>query len=423
MGDMITMSAKEIDRVSVCKMLDKRLIKQGKAAKYLKITPRQVRRLVRKYKKDGEKGLISVKRGKPSNRVYSAEFKEKIKGLIETDYSGFGPSFAAEKLREINNINVSKETLRSYMIGWNIWRPKCGKNCSIHQQRARREYFGELVQIDGSLHDWFEGRDKKCCLIVFVDDATSKIVSMHFVPTENTQAYFECVKKYLKKHGRPWAFYSDRHGIFRVNKAGMKNKDTQFKRAMRELGIETICAHSAPAKGRVERANRTLQDRLIKEMRLKGISGIEAANEYVEEFITIYNKKFGKKPAKETDLHRKDMPSDLVLKAILCERYDRKLSQNLEFHFNKSIYQVIAQDTRGLKNMPIEICRFANGELKVWCRDKFVECKKFMERKEIQIASGKEINEVVDQIRTKDQAQAWTQVSLLRQINRVAQNG
>lgn len=422
MGDMISMSKKELDRTLMCEMMNKGLIKQEKAAEFLEISLRQTKRLLKKYRTDGEKGLISKKRGKSSNRGHDAELKNRIKTLLENDYIGFGPTFAAEKLKEIAKISINKETLRRYMIHWGMWKPKRGKYCSIHQQRPRREHFGELIQIDGSPHDWFEGRGPKCCLIVFVDDATSKAVGMHFVPTENTQAYFECIKKYIKKYGLPWAFYSDRHGIFRVNKPGCEDKETQFKRAMNELGIETICAHSPQAKGRVERANRTLQDRLIKEMRLRNISSIEKANKYLEEFIEDYNKKFGKKPQKEADVHRKELPMSFVLDAILCERYFSKLSQNLEFKFEGNTYQVITKDPRGLRDMPTEICRFADGEIKVWHKNAFVECKKFgSSKKTIAVVSGKEINKVVDCICDKTdekQLQPWKKVRFLNFIDK-----
>lgn len=419
---MLTMSDKEFDRLSVCDLLDKKLIKHKDAADRLQITTRQTKRLLKNYRNDGKKALISKKRGKPSNRRHTDAFEKQIRKLIETDYKGFGPTFAAEKLKEINGITISKESLRKYMIAWGIWRANRGKYCNIHQQRPRRECFGELVQIDGSPHTWFEDRGNKCCLIVFVDDATSNIVSMHFAPTESTQAYFECTKKYIKKYGRPWAFYSDRHGIFRVNKIGAEGKETQFGRAMRELGIKIICAHSPQAKGRVERANRTLQDRLVKDFRLKGISNIDAANKYAEEFMEKYNKKFGKKPMKEIDIHRKNIPSGVVLEAIFSERYLRKMSQNLEFRLEGSTYQVVNQGAHSLRDTQSIVCRFANGELKIWHKNGFVECREFKSNgKNVPIANGKDINDVVDKL-VIENTERWKDVAFLRMIDKNQRN-
>lgn len=422
---MITMSNEEADKLQVCEMLHKKLIKHKEAAERLKITTRQTKRILKKYRAEGKKGVISKSRGKPSNRRHTEEFRNKIKTLVENEYIGFGPTLAAEKLKEINGISINKESLRRYMINWDLWWAKSKRRCKAYQQRPRREHFGELIQIDGSPHDWFEGRGERCCLIVFIDDATSKIGAMHFAPTETTQAYFECTKKYINLHGVPWSLYSDRHSIFRVNRISAKNTETQFGRAMRELGIKTIFAHSPQAKGRVERANRTLQDRLVKELRLKNISNIDEANKYLEEFVEKHNNRFGKEPMKEADFHRKNTPSSKVLEAIFCERYFRKISKNLEFSFENSIYQVTANNVEELRDTQVVMCKFASGDLKIWHRKKFVECKEFRSRlEESPTATGKDINEIVDKILIADsdkaaqKTQAWHNVPFLRMINR-----
>lgn len=423
MGELVTMSQKEVYRLEVINLLNQGVIKTKEAAQRLKLTVRQIIRLRKRYKAEGSNGLVSKKRGKPSNRRYSEEFNNKVRELVEANYYDFGPKFAAEKLGEEHKIFLDKETLRKLMIKWSLWEPKQRKDYRIHQQRQRRQCFGELIQIDGSQHDWFEGRGKKCCLIVFIDDATSKLVGMHFTTAESTQAYFECTKKYIKKHGRPLAFYSDRHGIFRVNRPTIRNGETQFKRAMKELDIETICAHSPQAKGRVERANRTLQDRLIKEMRLREISDIVSANKYVEEFMEEHNKKFSKKATCKNDLHRKVIPEGQVLDAILSERYYRKLSKNLEFNFECKTYQIISRENNfGCAN--IIICRYATAEIKVWYKGNFIECKEFKQGGQVaMIAAGKELNEVVDTLCPEavnqkiSKAQVWQRIPFLRVIN------
>jgi hypothetical protein len=424
MGGEIKMSNEECNRLKILELLAKGFIKHRKAAENLGITTRQTKRLLKEYRKIGNRCVVSKKRGKPGNRRHKDEFKKRIKIIIKKRYADFGPKFAAEKLQEEYCIKISKECLRKYMIEWGIRKAQPWKFCNVHPQRPRRECFGELVQIDGSPHEWFEDRGEKCCLIVFIDDATSKILSMLFVPTETTQAYFSCAKKYIKKYGAPLAFYSDRHGIFRVNKVGAEGKETQFGRAMRELGISTIFAHSPQAKGRVERANRTLQDRLVKELRLKNISNIDAANNFLEKFIENHNKKFSKEAKKEIDVHRKNVLSDVMLDAILCERYYRKLTKNLEFSFENSTYQVVAK-IRSLRDTQTVICKFANGALKIWHNGAFVECKEFKSYpKNTPTASGKEINDIVDKLSltNADKKAVWSKVPFLRLVNRSQQN-
>jgi transposase len=423
MGELLTMSQKEIYRIEVMGLLEQGIIKIEDAAKRLKLSRRQTIRIKKKYRAEGASGLISKKRGKPSNRAYSEELKKRVRQLVEANYCDFGPKFAAEKLQEDENISLDKETLRKLMTKWGLWKPK-QKCCVIHQQRQRRQCFGELIQIDGSHHDWFEGRGKKCCLIVFVDDATSKLVGMHFAEVESAQAYFGCVKKYIKRYGRPLAFYSDRHGIFRVNNPDVENGETQFKRAMQELDIETICAHSPQAKGRVERANRTLQDRLIKEMRLRGISDIATANNYVEEFMEKHNKKFEKTAADTKDLHRKVIPEDRILDSVLCERYYRKLSKNLEFNFECKTYQIVNRAVH-MGRSHVVVCRNARNEIKVWHENNFIECKEFKQRQQTTIiTSGKELNEAVNKLcpeaisQKVSKRRPWKQVPFLRAISR-----
>jgi len=411
---------KELKRVVTIVLLEANKIKHKEAAQQLGITTRQTKRLLKNYRKHGEQGLISKKRGKPSNHKYSDEFKEKVKTIIEEKYRGFGPKFATEKLAVQEKIALDKETLRKYMIEWGLWTPKLKKDCVVHQQRARRARFGELVQIDGSHHDWFEERGEKCCLLVFVDDATSCLVGMRFFPTETTQGYFECARRYIKKYGRPLAFYNDRHSIFRVNKKGIDQGKTQFKRAMEELDIEIICAHSPQAKGRVERSNRTLQDRLVKEMRLRGIKNIAEANKYLEEFREDYNQKFGKKAVCDTDAHRKELPDDVMLDSILCERHSRKLSDNLEFHFECKVYQIVNYGKCNLRRASVTICCYANDEIKVWYGNMFLECKEFKQQQLAIVASSRqETNMLVDDLCAQavnkiSAEQAWMNVPFLR---------
>ena len=280
---------------------------------------------------------------------HTSELKrDYILALIRRDYPDFGPTLAAEKLAERHGIRVSSESLRQWMLAAGLWQSRAQKR-HVHQPRLRREALGELIQIDGSEHRWFEDRGPVCTLLVFIDDATSRLMQMRFVPSESTQAYFAALRDYLQTHGRPVALaivlgpmadmarYSDKHSIFRVNRAEARSGHgmTQFGRALCERNIEIICANSSQAKGRVERANRTLQDRLVKELRLAGIRDIVAANAFLPEFIEGHNLRFAQVPARLDDLHR---PLNLAaprLKDILCIRDQRQVGTSLIVHYER----------------------------------------------------------------------------------------
>lgn len=366
-GGLLIMSTEELDRISIVQKIIDKDFTQVVAANKLGLTVRQVKRLIKKYRQSGAEGLISKKRGQISNRKYTDAKIDKIHTLVTMHYYDFGPKFAAEKLAEKHGINVSKETLRQWMINWGLWFAKRHKQAKIHPQRERRPCFGELLQIDGSHHDWFEGRGPKCCLYVDIDDATSKICSLHFELKETTAGYFKLMRKHIDTYGIPLATYNDKHGIFRINlPAASEDTETQFSRAARELGIEIICAHSAEAKGRVERVNQTLQDRLIKEMRLLGISDIETANAYLPIYIKEHNKLFAVAAYSEEDAHRKNSPEKEVLDLIFSYQETRKLSKNLEISYNNVIYQ-IKTNTKGyrLQHAKVTVCKDLNGVITI----------------------------------------------------------
>lgn len=263
----------------------------------------------------------------------------------------------------MHGIKVSKETLRQWMIEWGLWKAKRKKSVQLHPLRDRRPCLGELAQIDGSPHDWFEGRGPECCLLVAIDDATSRLCSLHFEPSETTAGYFKLMRKYIAVHGLPLATYNDKHGIFRINLPNaQEGSETQFGRAMRQLGVEIICANTPEAKGRVERANQTLQDRLIKEMRLRGISDIESANAYLPIYIREHNAHFAVPPLNHEDAHQKELPESEVLDLIFSFHEDRKLSKNLELSYNNMIYQ-IKTNTKGyrLRHATVTVCEDLNG--------------------------------------------------------------
>ena len=271
----ITLSHQELDRLSIIESILEKRLTQRQAASQLQLSTRQVKRLVRAYRLQGAAGLQSKHRGKHPNNAISDSVRQQALGLIHSHYSDFSPTFAHEKLIETHGLAFSVETLRQWMIAEGLWQPKARRKATIHQSRPRRACVGELIQIDGSPHDWFEGRGPRCTLIVFVDDATSGLMALRFATAETTQAYMETLQGYCEQHGRPVALYSDKHSIFRVNHPECEGEITQFTRAIKTLDIEPIHANTPQAKGRVERANLTLQDRLVKEMRLQVIECIE----------------------------------------------------------------------------------------------------------------------------------------------------
>ena len=270
----------------------------------MRVTLRQTHRLLKRYRDSGAPAIANRRRGRPSNNRLSDVVRDHAiagPGVLPD----FGPTLAAEKLGERHDVRVSRETLRGWMRQAGIWLPRAERK-RIQQPRHRRKHFGELIHIYGSDHRWFEDRAAPCTLLVFIDDATSRLMELRFVPSESTFAYFETLKSYLQHHGKPVAFYSDKHSIFRVSRENAASGDgmTQFGRALSELNIEILCANTSQAKGRVERAHHTLQDRLVKELRLAGISTIEAANAFLPAFVQTYNARFAKPPARDRDLHR-----------------------------------------------------------------------------------------------------------------------
>jgi len=340
----IKMSQKEVMRLEIIQRVIGRQVSQVEAGRQLKLTSRQVRNLQYRYLKKGAEGLVSRRRGQPSNNRLAESLRSQAVELIQANYSDFGPTLACEKLLERHGLKLSVESTRKLMMKAGIWEGRKRKGTKTHPRRPRRPQFGELVQIDGSPHDWFEGRGPRCCLHAFVDDATSRILQLRFAPTETVNTYFAAAEEYMSRYGRPVTFYSDRYGIFRVNakEAESGSGETQFGRAMRQLGIGIICANSAPAKGRVERANRTLQDRLVKEMRLEGISDIPAATAFLPKFIEDYNRRFAIQPASPVDAHRLSLPDRRELRIILSQQHRRKVTKNLELSYNNVIYQILS---------------------------------------------------------------------------------
>jgi transposase len=373
MDELLPMSNREITRLEVMQCIKDKRLTQKEAARMLSLSVRQIKRLYRAYKAQGARGLVSQRRGKPSNNRLDPEIQQKAIDLIYEHYRDFGPTLAHEKLTEKHDLQISRESVRWIMIAEGVWKAKRAKQPSTHQMRERRACFGELVQIDGSDHDWFEGRGRKCTLLVYIDDATGQLLELWFVPHETFFGYCEASRHYFERYGKPVAFYSDKHGIFRVNQPrhlASTSGLTQFGRAMQELDIQVICAKTPQAKGRIERANQTLQDRLVKELRLQGISDIDSANAYLPEFREDFNRRFAVQPHSSHDAHRPLLPTE-NLAVILTHQETRTLSKNLTVQANQIIYQI--QSNRpgyALRNAQVTVCENAQGEVFILYKNK-----------------------------------------------------
>ena len=363
MEKLLTMSVNELSRLEIMQRVEEKRLKQKEAAEILGLTTRQVRRLLSQYREHGADGLVSQRRGKASNHQLAVDVKQKGLDLLKGKYRGFGPTLACEKLVEVEGLKISAESTRQIMISEGLWKARKERKVTVHQMRERRACFGELVQIDGSPHAWFEQRGPVCTLLVAIDDATGKLVGLRFAEQESFHSYAALAKSYFERYGRPVAFYSDKHGVFRVNQpaAGVTEAVTQFGRAMQELKIQILCANSPQAKGRVERANQTMQDRLVKEMRLRDISNMEQGNAYLPEFMADFNARFSVPARSQHDAHRPLTRLD-NLSLILTWQESRIISKNLTIQFKKVVYQIQTdRPSYALRNAQVTVCEDAAG--------------------------------------------------------------
>ena len=343
--DIIMMKQKDLRRLHVMRKAIDRIITQKEAAKIIGVKLRQAQRIVRRIRLEGDRGVIHRSRYITSNRAISDKIKNKALRLFKTKYADFGPTLASEKLFERDKIKVNDETLRLWLIDANI--PYRTRKKRPHRQwRERKEHYGQMIQIDGSEHDWFEGRSPKCVLMGYIDDATGTPFG-RFYAYEGTIPAMDSFKRYIKKHGIPISVYLDKHTTYKSNKKQtieeeLANQEalSQFGRALKELRVEVIYANSPQAKGRIERIFRTFQDRLIKEMRLANICAIEEANTFLARYLPVYAKRFAVKAALRDNLHR-PVPKGMDLDRILCIKTKRALRHDFTVAHEKKLYQVL----------------------------------------------------------------------------------
>ncbi len=396
--DIVSMSKEELDRLGVMKQLQEKRINQKTAAAELGVSVRQVKRLLRAYRQAGVSGLVSKQRGQPGHHQMDPETVRRALDLLKGRYRGFGPTLAHEKLVEKEGLELSLGSLRKIMIEEGLWKAKRARKVEAYQMRERRACFGELVQIDGSPYDWFEGRAPKCSLLVFIDDATGRLVQLLFVESESFFSYCRAAEGYFTRCGKPSAFYSDKHGIFRVNQPASGSSDalTQFGRAMLELHVQIICANTPQAKGRVERANQTLQDRLPKELRLRDISDWEAGNAFLPEFIDDFNRRFAVQPRSSHDAHRSLSKSE-NLAQIFTWRESRVLSKNLTLQFRKIVYQIqVDRPSYALRKAPVTISMDANENVTITYKGKSLPFTSFHKQsKQSDVVQSKHVDSML----------------------------
>jgi transposase len=374
----LRMSQKERDRIRVLEEVVNGRLKQRQAAKVLCLSTRQLRRITKRYRADGDYGLVHGLRGRQSNRKIAGKVKEIVLKHLRTEYRDFGPTLAAEKLFERQSICLSRETVRQWMMADGLWKGR-KQRVKHHRWRPRRSCFGELVQMDSSEHKWFEGRGDKAWLISMIDDATSRPY-MRFFPTDSTETNMAALRGYIRRHGRPLAIYADKASHFCTTRQASLEEQlhgtpalTQIQRALGELGIKYISANSPQAKGRVERCFGTAQDRLVKEFRLNKISTIAEANEFLKKkFMPMWNLKFTIKPVNPANLHRSRQGFDL--EAILSRQHTRTVAKDYTISFQNQLLLIQRQEiTGGLRGSKVLLEQRLDGSLQMKWRNRYLK--------------------------------------------------
>ena len=378
--DIVIMTQEELKRLYVIQKALDRSITQAEVADIIGVCLRQAQRIARRVRVEGDKGVIHKSRGRTSNRASPVKIKKRALQLYTEKYNDFGPTLATEKLLEIDKIRINDETLRLWLIEANILYKKRKKR-PHRQWRQRKACFGEMIQMDGSEHDWFEGRGEPCVFMGYIDDATGKSFG-RFYPYEGTLPAMDSFRSYIRKYGIPASVYLDKHSTYKSTKKPsledqLNNLEplSQFGRAVGELGVNVIYADSPQAKGRIERLFGTFQDRLIKEMRLRGVKTIREANRFLRYYLPIYSRRFAVKPVNDTDLHR-PIPQGIDLDKILCVKTPRALRNDFTIAHNGKLYQI--EDNVRAKTLIVE--EGINGSMSVIHKDTNLRFKEITTR-------------------------------------------
>jgi len=378
--DMIMVGQRELRRLHVIQKVLERVIKQVEASEILSLSCRQIRRIVKRIKIEGDKGVIHKSRGRPSNRRIPDRIKDKVISLYQTKYKGFGPTLASEKLLERDGMRINDETLRSWLMETGDWK-KTRKKKGHRQWRERKHHYGEMVQMDGSHHEWFEDRGPRCVLMGYIDDATGDAFG-RFYGYEGTIPAMDSFKRYIQKRGLPMSVYLDKYKTYKSTaKPSIQDELndleplSDFERALKELGVEVLHANSPQAKGRIERLFGTLQDRLVKEMRLRGIKTLEEGNQFLEEYLPLYNRRFSVSPKGKDNLHR-PLVKGLDLDTILCRRTERALRNDFTVAHNHKLYQI--EET--IQTSKVMVQDRIDGSIRIYYKGRALRFKEITER-------------------------------------------
>lgn len=380
--DIIMVRQKELRRLHVIRRVVEGELTQVKAREILDGSERQIRRIVKRVREEGDEGVVHRGRGRESGRKIPREIRERVIELYRQKYGGFGPTLTAEKLCEVEGIGISRETVRGLLIGSGQW--QSSRQRTRHRQwRQRKQHRGQMIQMDGSHHEWFEGRGSGCVLMAYTDDATGRVYG-RFYEYEGTIPAMDSFRRYIRKYGIPLSIYLDKHTTYKSTaKRGSEEAlhgiepMSQFERAMKELSVEVIHAHSPQAKGRVERLFGTLQDRLVKEMRLRHIGTIEDANRFLNEYLPQYNRKFAVKALRPQDMHR-PVARAMDLHKVLCIRTDRTVRNDNTIAHDKKLYQL---EERAVSKK-VTVQQRTDGRMRILCQDMPLRYHEIMVRPE-----------------------------------------
>jgi molybdenum-dependent DNA-binding transcriptional regulator ModE len=377
--ETLTMSRQERRRLELCGRVKREELSLVKAAELAGLSYRQMKRVYRRYREESDRGLVHRLRGRPSNRGGDPQRREQALTMYRERYHDFGPTLAAEYLVREHQLQLGVETLRRWLIQAGLWHAK--QKRSVHRKwRERKEHAGEMVQMDGSHHDWFEGRREWACLMVMIDDATN-FTYAQFFEEETTVAAMSTFKRYVEQHGLPRSLYVDRYSIYETTRDATADEElaetgplTQFGRAMQELEVTLILAHSPQAKGRVERRNAVFQDRLVKALRLAGISDLRAANEFLEAtFLPELNRQFNVKPKRKADVHR-SVPRNVQLPRVLSFQEQRVVQNDWTVTWRHRRFQLTAVNQKlALVRQRVLVCEQLDGTLSLVYRGRELE--------------------------------------------------
>jgi len=364
--EIIMLTQKELKRLKVIQEAITKHITQKEASSLLALSQRQIANLVQRVRKEGDKGIVHRLRGRPSNRKIPEKLKDRVINLYKSKYPDFGPTLASEKLSELDKIHLSRETLRLWLIEKGLWQRE-RKSRKHRHWRPRCECLGQMEQLDGSHHAWLEDRGPELVLMTYIDDAANRVFAK-FYDYEGTFPAMDSFKRYSQRYGLPQSIYVDKHTTYRSTREQTQEEElenkfplSQFERALDELGVDIIHANSPQAKGRVERVLRTFQDRLIKEMRLKGIKTKDAANKFLEEYLPKFNQRFSLEPINPTNLHRL-LPKTITLDKVLSIRTKRALRNDFTIRHNKKLYQILDMP-EGIRTKQVIVEERLNGRM------------------------------------------------------------